>query len=77
MRARAAVEVAAGERGATLRTAPPQAPPAPSTVRQVADWLTRHPTDLTEEDRAALKTSWPAAPSWTQPPHTSAPSANS
>jgi transposase len=40
---------------ATLRTAPPQAPPPPPTVRQVTGWLTRHPTALTEEDRAGLK----------------------
>lgn len=40
---------------ATLRAAPPQAPPPPPTVRQVTGWLTRHPTALSEEDRAALK----------------------
>lgn len=40
---------------ATLRAAPPQAPPPPPTVRQVTDWLTRHPTALSEEERAALK----------------------
>ncbi|WP_256215570.1 hypothetical protein [Streptomyces sp. Ag109_O5-10] len=28
---------------ATLRAAPPQAPPPPSTVRWVTGWLTRHP----------------------------------
>ncbi|MFF5018631.1 ISL3 family transposase [Streptomyces sp. NPDC001165] len=40
---------------ATLRGAPPAAPPRPPTVRQVTGWLTRHPTALTEEDRAGLK----------------------
>ncbi|WP_250293729.1 transposase [Streptomyces atroolivaceus] len=40
---------------ATLRGAPPEAPPRPPTVRQVTGWLTRHPTTLTEEDRASLK----------------------
>ncbi|MFF5808897.1 ISL3 family transposase [Streptomyces sp. NPDC012746] len=40
---------------ATLRTAPADAPPRPPTVRQVTGWLTRHPTVLTEEERAALK----------------------
>ncbi|MFP1629729.1 ISL3 family transposase [Streptomyces sp. 5K101] len=40
---------------ATLRTAPADAPPRPPTVRQVTGWLTRHPTALAEEDRAALK----------------------
>jgi transposase len=35
---------------ATLRGAPAGAP-----VRQVTGWLTRHPTTLTEEDRAGLK----------------------
>ncbi|WP_253209039.1 ISL3 family transposase [Streptomyces niphimycinicus] len=40
---------------ATLRAAPPQAPPPPPTVRQVTGWLTRHPTALSEEERAALK----------------------
>jgi hypothetical protein len=40
---------------ATLRTAPPQAPPPPPTVRQVTGWLTRHPAARSEEDRAALK----------------------
>lgn len=40
---------------ATLRTAPASAPPRPPTVRQVTGWLTRHPTALTEEERAALK----------------------
>ncbi|MFF8279916.1 ISL3 family transposase [Streptomyces lateritius] len=38
---------------ATLREAPPQAPPP--TVRQVTGWLTRHPATLTEEDSTALK----------------------
>lgn len=40
---------------ATLRGAPPEAPARPPTVRQVTGWLTRHPTTLTEEDRAGLK----------------------
>jgi transposase len=40
---------------ATLRAAPPKAPPPPPTVRQVTGWLTRHPTTLSEEERAALK----------------------
>ncbi|WP_330248520.1 MULTISPECIES: transposase [unclassified Streptomyces] len=40
---------------ATLRTAPASAPPRPPTVRQVTGWLTRHPTALTEEERAAQK----------------------
>ncbi|MFE1315646.1 hypothetical protein [Streptomyces sp. NPDC058755] len=40
---------------AALRAAPPQAPPPPPTVRQVTGWLTRHPTALGEEERAALK----------------------
>ena len=40
---------------AILREAPPGAPPRPPTVRQVTGWLTRHPTALTEDDRAALK----------------------
>lgn len=40
---------------ATLRTAPPGTPPPPPTVRQVTGWLTRHPTALSEEDRADLK----------------------
>ncbi|MGW7641265.1 transposase [Streptomyces decoyicus] len=40
---------------ATLRTVPPGAPPRPPTVRQVTGWLTRHPTTLSEEDRADLK----------------------
>ncbi|WP_367666977.1 ISL3 family transposase [Streptomyces sp. DG2A-72] len=40
---------------ATLRATPPQAQPPPPTVRQVTGWLTRHPTALSEEDRAALK----------------------
>ncbi|MFF4498268.1 ISL3 family transposase [Streptomyces sp. NPDC001546] len=40
---------------ATLRWAPSAAPPRPSTVRQVTGWLTRHPTALSEEDRASLK----------------------
>ncbi|MEU6397175.1 ISL3 family transposase [Streptomyces cinnamoneus] len=40
---------------ATLRGAPAGAPPRPPTVRQVTGWLTRHPTALTEEDRAGLK----------------------
>jgi transposase len=40
---------------ATLRRVPAEAPPRPPTVRQVTGWLTRHPTALTEEDRAGLK----------------------
>ncbi|MFE6911962.1 ISL3 family transposase [Streptomyces erythrochromogenes] len=40
---------------ATLRGARPSAPPRPPTVRQVTGWLTRHPTTLTEVDRAGLK----------------------
>ncbi|WP_416959026.1 transposase [Streptomyces sp. Agncl-13] len=40
---------------ANLRTAPPGTPPPPPTVRQVTGWLTRHPTALSEEDRADLK----------------------
>ncbi|MFI1801066.1 transposase [Streptomyces sp. NPDC020379] len=40
---------------ATLRMSPADAPPRPPTVRQVTGWLTRHPTALTEEDRASLK----------------------
>lgn len=40
---------------ATLRATPATAPPPPPTVRQVTVWLTRHPTPLSEEERAALK----------------------
>ncbi|MFB6559590.1 hypothetical protein ACFCYH_11980 [Streptomyces sp. NPDC056400] len=40
---------------ATLRGAPVGAPPRPPTVRQVTGWLTRHPTALSEDDRAGLK----------------------
>ncbi|MFD4922966.1 ISL3 family transposase [Streptomyces goshikiensis] len=40
---------------ASLRGAPAGAPPRPPTVRQVTGWLTRHPSALTEEDRAGLK----------------------
>ncbi|MET9887389.1 ISL3 family transposase [Streptomyces sp. NPDC006430] len=40
---------------ATLRGTPAGAPPRPPSVRQVTGWLTRHPTTLTEEDRAGLK----------------------
>ncbi|MFD3536916.1 ISL3 family transposase [Streptomyces sp. NPDC058661] len=40
---------------ATLRGAPSAASPRTPTVRQVTGWLTRHPTALTEEDRAGLK----------------------
>ncbi|MDF3146462.1 MULTISPECIES: transposase [unclassified Streptomyces] len=40
---------------ATLRAAPLQAPPPPPTVRRVTGWLTRHPSTLSEDERAALK----------------------
>ncbi|WP_392900494.1 ISL3 family transposase [Streptomyces sp. LN699] len=40
---------------ATLRGAPAGAPLRPPTVRQVTGWLTRHPTALSEDDRASLK----------------------
>ncbi|WP_369265232.1 ISL3 family transposase [Streptomyces sp. R35] len=40
---------------ATLRGAPTGAPPRPPTVRQMTGWLTRHPTALSEDDRAGLK----------------------
>lgn len=40
---------------ATLRRAPASAPPRPPTVRQVTGWLTRHPSALSEDDRAGLK----------------------
>ncbi|WP_405467688.1 transposase [Streptomyces canus] len=40
---------------ATLRAVPPQAPPTPPTVRRVTGWLTRHPSTLSEDERAALK----------------------
>ncbi|WP_224293112.1 transposase [Streptomyces olivaceus] len=40
---------------ATLRGVPAEAPPRPPKVQQVTGWLTRHPTALTEEDRAGLK----------------------
>ncbi|MFD7030239.1 transposase [Streptomyces sp. NPDC059917] len=40
---------------ATLRGAPADAPPRPPTVRRVTGWISRHPTALTEEDRAGLK----------------------
>ncbi|MFE9859194.1 ISL3 family transposase [Streptomyces sp. NPDC005780] len=40
---------------ANLRRAPAGAAPRPPSVRQVTGWLTRHPTALTEEDRASLK----------------------
>ncbi|MGW0681465.1 transposase family protein [Streptomyces sp. NPDC002767] len=40
---------------AGLRGAPAGTPPRPPSVRQVTGWPTRHPTTLTEEDRAGLK----------------------
>ncbi len=40
---------------ATLGGAPAGAPPRPPTVRQVTGWLSRHPTALSEDDRAGLK----------------------
>ncbi len=40
---------------ATIRGTPAGTPPRPPTVRQVTGWLTRHPTALSEEDRAGLK----------------------
>ncbi|MFJ6405965.1 ISL3 family transposase [Streptomyces hydrogenans] len=40
---------------ATIRGPPADTPPRPPTVRQVTGWLTRHPTALSEEDRAGLK----------------------
>ncbi|MGW8779816.1 ISL3 family transposase [Streptomyces sp. NPDC055796] len=40
---------------ATLRGAPAGAPVRTPSVRQVTGWLTRHPTALTEEERAGLK----------------------
>ncbi|MFF8609491.1 hypothetical protein ACF06X_26530 [Streptomyces sp. NPDC015346] len=40
---------------ATLLVTPAGTPPRPPTVRQVTGWLTRHPTALSEEDRAGLK----------------------
>jgi transposase len=40
---------------ATLRIVPSGTPPRPPTVRQVTGWLTRHPTALSEKDRADLK----------------------
>ncbi len=40
---------------ATLRRTPVGTPPRTPTVRQVTGWLTRHPTALSEEDRAGLK----------------------
>lgn len=40
---------------ATLRIVPSGTPPRPPTVRQVTGWLTRHPTALSEDDRADLK----------------------
>ncbi|WP_329100883.1 transposase [Streptomyces sp. NBC_01439] len=40
---------------ATLRRTPADAAPRPPSVRQVTGWLTRHPTALTEDDRAGLK----------------------
>ncbi|WP_234433123.1 hypothetical protein [Streptomyces sp. NRRL S-1824] len=49
---------------ATLRGAPSGAPPRPPTVRQVTGWLTRHPTVLTEDDRAGLKDVLTRCPPW-------------
>ncbi|WP_328793122.1 MULTISPECIES: ISL3 family transposase [unclassified Streptomyces] len=40
---------------ATLRRTLADAAPRPPSVRQVTGWLTRHPTALTEDDRAGLK----------------------
>lgn len=40
---------------ASLRRTPAGAALRPPSVRQVTGWLTRHPTALTEEDRAGLK----------------------
>ncbi|MCX5435320.1 hypothetical protein [Streptomyces sp. NBC_00063] len=40
---------------ATLRRTPAGTPPRTPTVRQLTGWLTRHPTALSEEDRAGLK----------------------
>ncbi|MFH9735746.1 hypothetical protein [Streptomyces sp. NPDC017260] len=40
---------------AALRGALSAAPPRPPTVRQLTGWITRHPTTLTDEDRAGLK----------------------
>ncbi|MFI6468570.1 ISL3 family transposase [Streptomyces sp. NPDC050538] len=40
---------------ATLRGTPAGASLRPPTARQVIGWLTRHPTALSEEDRAGLK----------------------
>ncbi len=37
------------------RTDPGPIPPPPPTVRQVTGWLTRHPDNLTEDDRFGLK----------------------
>jgi transposase len=40
---------------ATLHAAPPQAPHPPPTLRRVTGSLTRHPSTLSEDERAALK----------------------
>ncbi|MFE9636312.1 transposase [Streptomyces sp. NPDC006463] len=38
-----------------MHAAPAEAPPRTPTVWQVTGWLTRHPTTLTEEERAGPK----------------------
>ncbi|WP_331727218.1 ISL3 family transposase (plasmid) [Streptomyces sp. NBC_00161] len=40
---------------ATLRRTPADAAPRPPSVRQVTGWLIRHPTALSDDDRAGLK----------------------
>ncbi|MFJ9432548.1 transposase [Streptomyces sp. NPDC101490] len=57
---------------ATLRVTP-EAPPRPPTVRQMTGWLTRHPTTLTEQDRAGLKGVLARCPELDTPPDTYAP----